>query len=201
MSKNWKTVFNPFERYSEKSLAVAGIITLLLSIILFWWAGQTNDGIYHVSPKADLSLVGAITEAVVYTLLVCALLSGLGKAINPKTRIIDILNATMIHRIPLTLGILILQLPFIKAAMDKILQAVKSNHLESLSGTTIWISTVVSLLMLVFFVCAIVLLLNGFRTAVHVRKAIHYVLFAATLIIAEVIYRGLLYPNLLHFLK
>jgi len=199
MSKNWRTVFNPFERYPERDLAIAGIVTLLLSVLLFWWAGQTNDGVYHVSPKADLSLAGALTEAIVYTLLVCALLSGLGKAINPKTRIIDMLNATLIHRIPLTLGILILQLPFIKTAMDQILRAVKTNHLEALSGATLWISTIISLLMMAFFVCAIVLLVNGFRTAAHARKVIHYVLFAAALILAEIIYRLLLYPLLLTF--
>ncbi|WP_300596805.1 hypothetical protein [Niabella sp.] len=196
MSKNWKTIFNPFERYPERDLAIGGIIGLLLSIWLFWWAQQTNDGVYHVSPRADLSLTGAITEAVVCTLLVCALLSGVGKAINPKTRIIDILNATMIHRIPLSFGILVLQLPFIRTVMDQIMQAVKNNRLETLSGSTLWISTLVSLLMLGFFVYAIVLLVNGFRTAVHARKATHYLLFAAALIIAEVIYRLLLYPLL-----
>ncbi|SDD14606.1 YIP1 family protein [Niabella drilacis] len=199
MSKNWKIVFNPFERYPERDLAIAGIIGLLLSILLFWWAKQTNDGVYHVSPRANVSLAGAITEAVVCTLLVGILLSGLGKAINPRTRVIDILNATLIHRIPLTLGILVLQLPFIKAAMDQIMQAVKGNRIETLPGSTLWISTVVSLLMLAFFVYAVVLLVNGFRTAVHARKAIHYVLFAAALILAEVIYRMLLYPLLLTF--
>lgn len=194
---NWKTIFNPFERFSEKELALIGTVTLLLSVILFWWAGQTNDGVYHVSPKADLSLTEALIEAIAYTVLVAALLSGLGKVINPKTRIIDVLNATLIHRIPLTLGILVLQLPFIKTAMDKIVQAVKSNHMEALSGGTLWISTTVSFLLLAFFVCAVILLVNGFRTAAHARKAIHYVLFAAALIMAELIYRLLLYPLLL----
>lgn len=197
MAKNWKTVFNPFERYPERDLAIAGIISLLLSALLFWWAGQTNDGVYHVSPKAGLSLARALSEAIICILLVCGLLSALGKAINPKTRIIDILNATLIHRIPLTIGILILQLPFIKSGMDQILQAVKNNRLETLSGSVLWISTVVGLLMMAFFVHAIVLLVNGFRTAVHARKVIHYLGFAAALIGAELIYRLLIYPQLL----
>ncbi|MGJ7030305.1 hypothetical protein [Niabella hirudinis] len=197
MSKNWKTVFNPFERYPERDLAITGIISLLLSVLLFWWAKQSNDGVYHVSPKADLSLKGSIAEAVVYTSLLSLLLFGLGKVINPKTRIVDILNGILIHRIPLAFGILILQLPFIKTAMDQIMLAVKNNRLETLSGSTLWISTMVSLLMLAFFVHAIILLVNGFRTAVHARKPAHYVLFAATLVVAEVIYRLLLYPLLL----
>lgn len=196
MAKNWKTVFNPFERYPEKDLAIAGIIGLLLSVLLFWWAGQTNDGVYHVSPKAGLSLTGALAEAVICSLLVCGLLSVLGKAINPRTRIIDVLNATLIHRIPLTIGILVLQLPFIKSVMDQILLAVKNNRLETLSGSVLWISTVAGLLMTAFLVYAIVLLVNGFRTAVHARKAIHYLGFAAALIVAEIIYRLLLYPLL-----
>ena len=197
MTKNWKTVFNPFERYPEKDLAIAGVISLLLSVLLFWWAGQTNDGVYHVSSKAELSLTGAVSEAVVCTLLLCGLLSALGKTINPRTRIIDVLNATLIHRIPLTFGILILQLPFIKSVMDQILQAVKNNRLETLSGSALWISTVAGLLMMAFLVYAIVLLVNGFRTAVHARKAIHYLGFAAALIVAELIYRLLIYPQLL----
>ncbi|MCF3109715.1 hypothetical protein LL912_13120 [Niabella sp. CC-SYL272] len=196
MSKKWKPVFNPFERYPEKALAITGTISLLLSVLLFWWAKQTNDGVYHVSPKADLSLTGSLSEAIICTLVVGTLLWALGKTINPKTRIIDVLNATLIHRIPLTIGILVLQLPFIKSVMDQILQAVKSNRLETLSGAALWTSTLVSLLMLAFFVYAIVLLVNGFRTAVHARKTVHYLLFAAVLIVAELIYRLLLYPLL-----
>lgn len=197
MAKTWKTVFNPFERYPEKDLAITGIISFLLSVLLFWWARQTNDGVYHISPKANLSLAGAIAEALTVTLLVCVLLMVLGKAINPKTRIIDVLNATLIHRIPLTFGILVLQLPFIKLAMDQILQAVKTNRLDTLPGSTLWISTLTSFLLLAFFVCAIVLLVNGFRTAAHTKKASHYLLFAVALILSEIVYRLLLYPQLL----
>ncbi|HEX7754425.1 MAG TPA: YIP1 family protein [Niabella sp.] len=199
MSKNWKLFFNPFEQYAEKYLLITGISGGLVSVVLFWWLQQTNDGIYHIAPDPGITLARAFIEVIIYTVLLCTLLSGLGKVINPKTRTIDVLSATLIHRIPLTIGILIIQLPFIKAATANILQALKNNTLQKLPVSTLWVSTLTSLLLLAFFVYAIVLLFNGFKTAAHAKKTSHYVLFALVLIIAEIIYRLLLYPLLLKF--
>ncbi|MGE9312022.1 hypothetical protein ACLOAU_10260 [Niabella sp. CJ426] len=42
-------IFNPFEKFSETSLAVAGASVILFSVLLFWFSGQSNDGIYHVT--------------------------------------------------------------------------------------------------------------------------------------------------------
>lgn len=194
----WKIAFNPFERVSEKGLALTGVLTTLFAIILFWQTDQSNDGIYHITPQNEISFMQAFAEAVTYTLLVSFLLLLVGKIVNKRTRAVDLLNATMIHRIPLTLGIAVLQIPVIKNAFEKVIEASQKNTYQSLSGPNLIIASLAGILMLALFIYAIILLVNGFSVAVNAKKPFHYVLFALSLIIAEVSYRLVLYPLLLN---
>ena len=197
---NFKLFFNPFEKFSEAGLAVTGLSVLLFSILLFWVTGQTNDGIYHVSYQSGIPLAQAVIEALIYTFLPSFLLIVIGKAVNPKTRLIDILTATIVHRIPMTIGMLIMQLPFLKSVTDAIIKAIQTNTLQRLSMTTLWISTIVSLVMLALFIYSIILLINGFKTASHAKKPWHFILFALSVVSSEAVYRLLIYPLLLkHF--
>ncbi|MBO9619006.1 MAG: hypothetical protein J7539_08230 [Niabella sp.] len=196
---NWKTIFNPFEKFTERQLFICGLATSVIGSFLFWFFKQSNDGIYHIGPEPGISFTKTLAETTICILLPCVLLTFVGKLINSKTRSIDLLNATMIHRIPLTTGIWIIQLPFIKISTNEIMAAIKNNAVQSLPGSTLWISTLSSMLLLLLFVYAIVLLVNGFKTAVNVKKRGQYVVFAVTLILAEVIYRFLLYPRLSKF--
>ncbi|MGN7784831.1 YIP1 family protein [Niabella sp. 22666] len=189
-------VFNPFEKFSETSLAVAGASFILFSVLLFWFSGQSNDGIYHVTYQSGIQLVQAIIEALSYTFLPFLLLIFAGKMVNPKTRLVDILNATIVHRIPMTIGILLMQLPFLKKVTDAIIKAAQTNTLQQLSIATLWISTITSLVMLALLVYSIVLLINGFKTASHAKKPWHYILFALAIICSELIYRLGIYPFL-----
>jgi len=189
-------IFNPFEKFSETSLAVAGASFILFSVLLFWFSGQSNDGIYHVTYQSGIQLVQAIIEALSYTFLPFLLLIVAGKMVNPKTRLVDILNATIVHRIPMTIGILLMQLPFLKKVTDAIIKAAQTNTLQQLSIATLWISTITSLVMLALLVYSIVLLINGFKTASHAKKPWHYILFAFAIICSELIYRLGVYPFL-----
>ncbi len=191
---NFKLFFNPFERFSEAGLAVSGLSVILFSILLFWISGQTNDGIYHVSYQSGIPLVQAVIEALLYTLLPSFLLIVIGKIVNPKTRLVDILTATIFHRIPMTIGMLLMQLPFLKNVTNAIIKAVQTNTLQQLSLTTLWVSTIVSLVMLALFIYSIILLVNGFKTASHAKRPWHYILFALAIICSELIYRLGVYP-------
>ncbi|MBZ4190211.1 hypothetical protein [Niabella beijingensis] len=196
MTKRPNAFINPFERFTEKKLAIAGTLCLLAGAILFRWCRQTNDGVYHIAPKPDLTLTGALTEAICCTVLLTALLWVLGKFINIKTRVIDLANATLIHRIPLILGILMIQLPVVKTTTERILHATRNNTIQEITSRDLSIASLTGLLMLGLLVYSIVLLVNGFRTAVHAKKAVHYIGFAFALILAEVIYRSFIYPVL-----
>lgn len=191
---NFRPFFNPFEKFSEAGLAVTGLSVILFSILLFWISGQTNDGIYHVSYQSGIPLAQAVIEALLYTVLPSFLLIVIGKIVNPKTRLVDILTATIFHRIPMTIGILLMQLPFLKKVTDAIIKAAQTNTLQHLSIATLWISTIASLVMLALLVYSIVLLINGFKTASHAKRPWHYILFALAIICSELIYRLGVYP-------
>ncbi|WP_114792146.1 hypothetical protein U0035_09885 [Niabella yanshanensis] len=80
----------------------------------------------------------------------------MGKAVNPKTGLTDILTVTIVHRIPMTIGMLMMQLPFLKNVTDAIINAIQTNTLQRLFLTTLWISTIVSLVMLALFIYSII---------------------------------------------
>ena len=192
----WRTIFNPFEKFSENKLMITGVLASLAGILIAWLSGQTNDGVYHISVK-PISLLRAFTEIAVIICLVSVLLFILGKFINRRTRYIDLLNAVMIHKIPLIIGLLITSIPFFKHANIRIIDAVKTNTLQKINSSDIFTSAITGILLLFLFVYAIVLLVNGFKTATNGKKAWHYIAFALALIISEFIYRGLLYKMII----
>lgn len=189
--------FNPFEKFSESKLLIAGISGVVFSVLLCWMGGQSNDGIYHISFYPNISFPQALAETVTCLLLPFALLLTAGRVVNAKTRMIDMLNATAIHRIPMMTGILLMQLPFFRSAMLQITEAVKNNTLQHISPAALWAATIIGLLLLAFFIWSIVLLVYGFKTATNAKKTWHYILFALAIILSEIIYRGFIYPSIL----
>src|SRR5690606_25658720 len=116
----------------------------------------------------------------------------LGKIINSKTRFIDILNMTMLSRIPLYLLGTITNNSKINDITQKIIDSIdypqKMNLLPE-EMAILAVFTVVSFLMMAYF---IVLLIFGFKTATNTKKWQHWIFFAVAIILAEIISKSLL---------
>ena len=52
---NWQTLFNPFFKFSEKTLLAIGILASILLIIACYFTDTKMDSLLHFSPAKDLS--------------------------------------------------------------------------------------------------------------------------------------------------
>jgi hypothetical protein len=122
----------------------------------------------------------------------CALLFGLGKIINSKTRMIDILNASFLYRIPIYIVAVMSKIPVLDGINEKVMKNISHPENINLSAGDMFfllIFTVVSLGLLAY---SIVLLVNGFKTATNAKKWQHFVSFAFVLIAAEIVSKMLI---------
>lgn len=184
---NWTTIFNPFAKISEKTLMLIGVVTFLIGCFISWKFRMIYDGVLDAHPVLSLSYVQAFTTNAVNVILMCALLFGLGKIINSKTRMIDILNASFLYRIPIYIIAVMSKIPALDGINEKVMKNISHPENINLSAGDmffLFIFTVVSLGLLAY---SIVLLVNGFKTSTNAKKWQHFVSFAFVLIAAEIV--------------
>lgn len=188
---NWKYIFNPFLKFSERNLLIIGVLSVIAGSLIGKYFSATYDGIFdaHSSPN---TFINSLKENAINILTIFVLLVILGKVIYPKTRFIDIINISLIYRIPIYISSTLISLPL----FDKISEQVLNNkdHLENLKFDTMELISIlaVSSILMIFLIYAIVLLVNGFRTATNLKKWQYYIYFAIALIIAEVLSKVLI---------
>ena len=182
---NWKYIFNPFLKLSEISLLIVGFISIVLGSFIGNYFSVTFDGIIdaHVAPT---SFVTSLKENLINVILVFIVLSILGKVINSKTRLIDILNISMVYRIPLYLSALLIDMPILKSVGDKVAANIDSPQNIKFEALELVAILAISSVLILLVIYSIVLLVKGFKTATNLKKWQHYVLVAIALIAAEV---------------
>lgn len=185
-----KKLINPLAYYPEKILLAVAVIATSLGIGLAYWFDTPHNGIMQIGLGAYPLAVHTVL-ILVNSLLLTTLLFVTGKFINTRTRFIDMLNAVLLSRIPLYLSSPLAGSRIMKAFAEKAenisAMAMEDGGLALLKETG-WVVPV-SLVLLVLFVIFIVLLFNGFRTAVYARNWKHYLSFALTLLVADLISR------------
>ena len=182
---NWKYVFNPFLKFSEKSLLIVGIISILIGSFIGNYFSVTFDGIIDAH-SAPTSFITSLKENLINVVLVFLVLSILGKIINSKTRLIDILNIAMIYRIPLYVSGLLINIPILKSVGEKVTANIDNPQNIKFESAELVALLAISSVLLLLIVYAIVLLTSGFKTAINLKKWQHYIFFAMALIVAEV---------------
>lgn len=173
---NWKTVFNPFERFNEKQLLLTGILAVILSIATGYWTGTTFTSIYKISDAKNASFkIIAITTLLSFMAAI-AILFIFGKILNNKTRIIDIVNTVLISQLVLILFQCIGKMPYIRLAGKNLIK-----YESAPSGTFPFTDFLIMISMTCFsiitLVYSITLFYNGFKTATNIKKWQHIVLF------------------------
>lgn len=183
---NWKTIFNPFLKFDEKILLATGIIFFVINIFGCYYSESVNDSIFHYSLLDENRDIWDIvkTNGLSYIFAI-SILFILGKILNGKTRLIDIINTVLISQIPLALILPVNGLSFYKAATDSISENLA--HPENISVQSWAIVSIWGFVTLIFLVYSIVLYYNGFKTATNIKKWQHIVLFAFTSIVLTII--------------
>ncbi len=188
---NWKYFFNPLLKFSERSLLILGILSVIAGSLIGHYFSLTFDGAFDTHPL-QINLLESLKENAINILMVFILLLILGKIINPKTRLVDIATISMIYRIPIYISGPLINLPVFKTIGDKALA--NKDNLENIKFETLELFSILaaSSVLMIFLIYSIVILVNGFRTATNLKKWQYYVYFAIVLIIAEVLSKTLI---------
>lgn len=188
-----KTIVNPFVRFSENSLLVVGLLCTVVGSWLGSVLGVAYDGVLDLHFTTQVTFVRSLSLNIIDILVLSIVLFFTGYFINKKTRVIDILTSVLLYRIPFYLAGLFNLMPSFRA-LNKRIDANSDQLLSFLSdpGSLITLS-VVGLALLIFIAWAIILLFFGFKIAVNAKKATHFLLFGAAVLVAEVFSKIFIY--------
>lgn len=176
---NWKTIFNPFEKFDEKILLIAGIISFVIIIPANVWTNTYFTSIYRINNSEKITYFSVIVHNFISYTSAIVILFILGKLLYKKTRIIDIVNTVLISQIPLIIILPLQKIKYIKTVGDRV--AAYQTHPSGASGVFPILDFILMILIVVISVGAmiysIVLYYNGFRTATNIKKWQDIVLF------------------------
>lgn len=179
---NWKTIFNPFLKFDEKTLFIAGILSISIVFVTSYFLGFQTDSLFHFTIlKDEDSLLKVVASTLIIYAISILILFGLGKVINKRTRIIDIITPVFISQFPMIFLLFSMKIPFVMKAQQEIMNTVEnqSQDFDPISLLIICIYSFVSLLISAY---GITILYNGFKTATNLKKWQHIVIFAIILL-------------------
>jgi len=189
MKRLLQFIKNPFEISSDKSLTTTGIILFIIGIILAYFF-QIQLQILRVNPLVKLTITDIIIGHLIILSALTIVYFILGKIINRKTRLLDILNMVLISLAPLYLIFFENINGYMYEEIHQMEEAIKSGGILNIK-TSIF-SVIISVLSISITIYFIYLLFIGFKTATNAKKIWHYVLFFAILFITDLLCSGLI---------
>ncbi|UMQ41861.1 YIP1 family protein [Chryseobacterium sp. Y16C] len=183
---NWKTVFNPFSKYSENQLLIAGIVSLGITLVLCNVFNLQVDSIFHYryADEKD-SFIKSIGYSLLSYIIAIIIFFILGKIYNKRTRFIDIINTILISQIPGIFIILISELPIIKNSMESIRVMAEKNP-ANISPADLVVICIFSFSALLLIAYGMTLIYNGFKTATNLKNWKQIVIFAFLIIVTTI---------------
>lgn len=182
-----KQLYNPFELYSERQLLIFGLVLTLIGSFLGYLFNGRFDGIIDFHLLESVTFFEVVLDNFFNAVLLTMLLFINGKIINSKTRFVDVLNASLLARIPFYI------LPFFN--FNNVMYDVSNRTYDIMvAGSFNAISTPDIILLMLFSFVAIctliwfsVLLWNGFKVATNAKGIKNIILFIFTILVAEVV--------------
>ncbi len=182
-----KILTQPFERLQERQLLLFGLSTLIIASILGYLTSTRFDGVLDVHISATpVQIEQPFLDNILNTVLLTAFLSLLARYINPKTRLIDILNIALISRIPLYVITIFGFGGFMQETSDHMMQNITNPaemmNLPFINLILLGVSSIYSIAALVLFG---ILVYKGFKTATNLKTNLHKFLILVAVIVAE----------------
>jgi Yip1 domain len=175
---NWQTLFNPFSKFSEKTLLAIGSVTGVFLIISCYFTQTKMDSLLHFSSGEGLNLVSISLYVLISLAYAVLLLFGLGKIFNKRTRLIDIANAVLVSQIPVLFTVISTKLFDIERLSKQISQTSAKDKIPDINIWDLISLTVFAFANLILIIYSFTLLFNGFKTATNIKKWQQIVIFA-----------------------
>ncbi|AZA79876.1 hypothetical protein EG347_21500 [Chryseobacterium sp. G0186] len=183
---NWKSIFNPFEKFDEKLLLLIGILTVIISIIAGYYTGSSFSSIYRINHLENVSFRSIAASTLLSFSVAIIVLFILGKYLNKKTRIIDIANTVLISQLFLIILQFTKKIPYLRTAGKNIVEY-QSNSSLTFPFWDFLITISMTVIGVTILIYSVTLYYNGFKTATNIKKWQHIVLFCAVSLISILI--------------
>ena len=186
-------LFKPFEKYSEKTLLLAGVFFTLLGSFFAYVFNIRFDGVIDVHIVPNSLPYQALLDNLVNIFCLVLFLYISSKYINKKTRLIDIINTALVARAPFYL------MPFfningvIQKASDDVIQFANPELISQISSSNLCILIVFGIIAILFLVWYISLLFNGIKVASNAKGKTPIILFIISLLLAEILSKFLIF--------
>lgn len=183
----WSYIFNPLSKLPSKPILLVGIVTAVIGAFISQFNQTIYDGIFDAHVFSPLGYAKALTANMVNIIIPCIVLFILARIINPKTRMIDILNTAFLYRLPIYILPLLTKISVLKDFDKKMNNGVvdlKQLNFTATENLELLIITCLSLALLAYAIC---LMFFGFKTASNAKKAWHFISFVFVVIFCEVI--------------
>ena len=185
-------LINPFRNYSEKKLLLSGIIGTLLLVLLCFVFNTLIIGNLKIIFLDKILLKNAIITNAIIIIITTSGCYILGKIKNKKTRVIDILNAVLISRIPFCIFPLLNvnnQFYEISERIKKSLIIAQPEKIISADVTVVLFLCIPTIFGLVW---SFRLLYNGFKIATNTTGQKSLLHFIITILIIEILTRTII---------
>lgn len=185
-----KLLLNPFEKNPETRLFIFGLAVTAIGSYLAYLFNGRYDGVIDLHFTKSVTLAQPFIDNLINIVCLFATLFFVGKLINSKTRIIDIVNPILICRVPFYLLTFSNFRNYISDISVSLLEnfnpkAMPSEmNLSPISMIVLGFFAIISILCLIWFV---ILLYNGFKIATNSKTGMHKLYFALAILVAEII--------------
>lgn len=187
MLQNLTTLlFNPFEKYSETILLALGIVFTVLGTLLGFYFNARFDGALDMHLVINVTLQQVVLDNLINIFCLFIFLFGVANFVNQKTRFVDILNTILISRIAIYVFVLL------PKPSNEVMKNIAIGNINQVNDFDIFLLTTISVFALLGIVWHIILLYNGFKTASNAKKILPIILFAASILLAEVLSKFLI---------
>ena len=190
--KNYIT--KPFETIQEKTLLWIGISTILISSLFAYLTHARFDGVIDMHVGSKVLWHQPLIDNIVNTLCLTLFLYLLSLLQPTKTRIIDLLNVSLIARIPIYFT-LITNIGGVNQETSEYIIANIDNP-AAISNLPMINLIVLGVGALLFFGALIfigILIYKGYKTATNTKKNSHLILLIPAVLIAEIVSKLITY--------
>lgn len=182
-----KKFFNPFQSYSEKRLVLFGSIITIIATALAVLINGRFDGVLDLHFVEKTTIAKVLYDLIIDLIILTILLFIIGKLINKKTRLIDILATSIIAKIPFYFLLFFNINDKMFLVTEKLMSMVSKNNPINIETSEMILLVFSGIATFTCLIWSIILLFNGFKTATNSKETKHILLFIVTIIIAEVL--------------
>lgn len=187
-----KKLINPFETFSEKQLLFFGLSATILGTFLGFIFNARFDGVLDLHFNTSVTWQEVAVDNLINLLTLSILYFIAGKIINPKTRAIDVLNISLICRIPFYI------LPFFNVnqvmfrSSQEIMENFQNGHFTEISSTNLILNLAFSVIAILLLLWFVILLWNGFKIATNAKGKKAIIVFIISLLLTEIVSKYLI---------